>query len=491
MAIAWNLPGGATPSERTSWYADDKNLYSTNAAVPNGNRLANGDRTVRVTHLRAWVAGRGGARSVQLGLAGKWTSAFTAGSSSLAQDTGWISYGQLHEPGGNTFYINPGSAGGLYFGRSANGTGSTGVVSGTSGWSGSLSGQMLVVASPTSPRSVTAVRNANGTITVSWVAPVDNGGETIGTYYIGRSTNSSFTQNNTQTNVSGTTLSYTFTGLGAGVTYYFRVSAGNSLNTQAGSGSAWSNVASAQSSAVPAIPSAPVVTKTPASTSMTITWKAPADNGAAITNYELQWSTSSTFATIAGTDTSLPVTKTISGFALATRYYFRVRAINSIGPGGWSSVTAYPNVPSAPSSVGVAPVNSTTLTASWNAPTDVGGDTVTSYELQWSTNASFSPGNSSTANNLSRNVSGLVALTPYFFRVRASNGIGPSVWSAVTSFTTADTEPPPPPPAVTRGGRLRINNVFIEPIVRVKDDNGVWVEPISKIRRTGVWVDPS
>jgi len=491
MAIAWNLPGGATPAERTSWYADDKNLYSTNAAVPKGNTILNGTNVVRVTHLRAWVAGRGASRSVQLGLAGKWTSAFTAASSSLAQDTGWIPYGQIHSPGGNTFYINPGSSGGLYFGRSANGTGATGVVSGSSGWSGSLSGQMLVVASPTAPRNLTATRNANGTITVSWTAPVDNGGEAVATYYIGRATNSSFSQNGTQTNVSGSTTSYTFTGLAAGATYYFRVSAGNSLNAQVGYGSAWSNVASAQSSAVPSIPTAPVVTKTPASTSMTISWKAPADNGAAITNYELQWSTSSTFATITGSDTSATISKTITGFSLATKYYFRVRAINSIGPGGWSSVTSYPTVPSAPSAVGVVPVSSTSLTASWNAPTDPGGDTIINYELQWSTSSTFSPGNSSTANNRSRTVSSLVALTPYFFRVRAYNGIGPGAWSAVTSFTTSDTEPPPPPPAVTRGGRLRINNAFIEPIVRVKNDDGEWVEPISKLRRNDVWVDPS
>lgn len=491
MATVWNLPGGGTPAERLSYYLDDKNAYSSGVSLPYGNIMTNGGQVTKITHLRAWVSGRGSARGVQLGIGGYWTGVFTVGAAGSANDTGWIPYGVNHSPGGgHIFYINPASGGGIYFGRSANGTGSTGLVGGSGGWSGSLSGQILWVGSPSVTRNVTAVRNANGTITVSWTAPADDGGEAISLYYIGMSTNASFTQNVSQTNVGGHLRSWTFSGLAPGATYYFRVSSGNSLNASYGYGAAWSNVASAQSSAVPAIPGAPVVSKTSASTSMNFTWTVPANNGAAITNYELQWSGTADFASIVGSDTSPGNTKTLPGFALATKYFFRVRAINSIGPSAWSSVTSYPNVPTAPSSVGVASVNSTTLTASWNAPTSDGGDSITNYELQWSTSPTFSPGNSSNGNNTSRNVGSLTALTLYYFRVRATNGIGTSDWSAVKSFTTAETEPPPPPPAVTRGGRLKVNGAFIEPKVRVKDENGVWQEPISKTRQNNVWVDP-
>lgn len=491
MATAYPLAGGANAGETLSWLSDDKYVYSTNNNVPAGNPLTNGTQWVLVTHLHAYVAGRGATRTVRLGLQGAWTGWFNVGASSRAQSTGWIGYGAVHGPGAHNFHIDQSAGGGMFFGRSVNGTGATGVEGGSgSGWSGSLSGQMLVIGSPSQVPWVAANRNSNGTITVSWGAPGDNGGDAIHTFYIASATNASFTQNGMQTNVPSSSYSYTFSGLAPGATYYFKVSSGNALANAAGYGAAWSGVASAMSSAVPSTPTALVASKTAdASTTVNLSWTAPADNGSAISSYDIQWATSSDFTTGLNSKTSTTASTTIP-VTLATQYYVRVRANNTVGASPWSAVTTFPFAPSAPSSVGVASVNSTTLTASWNAPASTGGDPITNYELQWSTSPTFSPGNSSNGNNRSRTVSSLTALTLYYFRVRATNGIGTSPWSATASFTTAQTEPPPEPPAVTRGGRLKVNGTFIEPKVRVRDNNGVWKNPISKIRRSNTWVDP-
>lgn len=489
MATAYNWPGG-TGSNYDSWYSDDRNVYSTGHYLPSGNEMLDGSKNVLVTHVRAWVAGRGAARSVRMGLDGRWTDFFTVAASTGGVDTGWRALGEVYSPGTHIVYIDPATSGGIWFKRSPDGTGSSALVGLSGGWSGSLLGQSLVVFSPTAPRNLSAVRNDNGTITVSWDAPSSDGGGAISAYYINKATNASFTTNATQTNVSGSTFSYTFSGLAPGETYYFRVSAGNALNVARGWGSLWSNVASALSSAVPSAPGAPIITKTsPSATTFDFTWTAAPSNGSDISTYELQWSTTSDFASVVGSDNTSGTAKSIPGFSNSTKYYFRVRGINALGNGTWSPVTTYPVVPSAPSAVGVASVNSTTLTASWNPPSDVGGSPITNYRLEWSVNADFSGGLSSTANNTSRNVSSLTALTVYYFRVRAESAIGNGPWSPVASYTTADTEPPPPPPVVTRGGRLRVDGVFIEPIVRVRVA-GEWKEPRSRIRVGGVWVDP-
>ena len=487
MAATYNWPGGFPAAVTGAYLIDDRYVYSGNHWLPSGNPMTDGSQAVKVTHLRTQCAGRGGTRSIRLGIDGWWTGWFAMGASSAAQDTGWIGFGGIYNGGAHTVYVDQ-SPGNIFFGRAGNGTGSTGIEGISGGWTGSLAGQSLVVGSPSAPRSINAVRNNNGTITTTWDAPADDGGEAVSTYWIVRATNASFTANVAQEQLSGSARSYISYLLTPGVTYYFRLSAGNSLNTDRGYGSAWSAVTSALSSGPPATPGVITLAKTSASATATLSWAAAADNGSAITNYELQ---SSKFADFSLPTTSNGVTLTRNvTLDVGTKYYFRVRATNVVGSSGWSAVTSGPNTPSAPSSVGVTSINSTTLQAAWNAPTSDGGDTITNYELQWSTNAAMTGGLSSTANNRSRTVGSLTALTPYYFRVRAINGIGQGTWSTVSSFTTAETEPPPPPPAVTRGGRLRVNGAFVEPIVRVRV-NDAWIEPSSKIKPAGVWVDPA
>jgi len=484
----YDWPGGMTTGRPTAWINDDWTLYSGGMNVPSGNAMTDGSRAVKVTSIRAVCAGKGQAVNFRMGIDGAYTGWFTMGASGQAQDTGWIGYGGIHDGGSRTVYLDQDRGGGIWFGRGGDNTGSTGTVGHSAGWPGALAGSCWIIGSPSQVPWISAVRNTNGTVTVSWGAPTDDGGEAVSVFWLNYATNSSFTQNAGQ-HVLGVQYSYVFSGLTAGQTYYFRITSGNQLNKDRGQGATWSGTASATTSAIPGAPGAPVVTKTPGSTSMSFSWNAAVDNGAAITAYELQWSLTSDFATIAGKSDIAGTTRTVTGFSLATKYYFRVRATNSLGDGPFSGTTIYPRITSAPSAVGVQSISSTSLKASWNAPSDLGGDSVVNYTLQRSTQASMAAGVTTTVTGLSYTITGLTALTPYYFRVQANNGIGSSPWSTISSFTTAETEPPPPPPAVTRGGRLKVNGVFQEPKVRVRV-NGTWVEPASRVRIAGRWEDP-
>ena len=198
-----------------------------------------------------------------------------------------------------------------------------------------------------------------------WTAPTILGNTTVTNYFVEYSTDGGTTWSGVLTgSATAATVGTPYianAGAGFTLTYAvsatFRVSAVNS----AGRSAASSTVSVTPTATAPAVPAAPAVDK--ANNSLVVTWTAPsADNGASITGYSVQWSTSSTFASITGSSSTASLTTTITGLTNGTTYYVRVASVNAAGTSAYSSGTS--GVPTdVPTSAILAYVGNSTGTA--------------------------------------------------------------------------------------------------------------------------------
>jgi hypothetical protein len=176
------------------------------------------------------------------------------------------------------------------------------------------------------------------------------------------------------------------------------------------------------------------VTGTAGATQVSLSWTAPASNGgAAITDYVVQYSTSSSggFSTFAdGTSTS--TSATVTGLTNNTVYYFKVAAVNSVGTSDYSTVSSGVRPASLPPVISSVTVGNGSLTFAWNAITH-GGD---NYRIYWGTDSTFATGYTYTGTTLtSYTVSSLTNGTTYYFRVAGwNNSVDPQV--ATTNWST-------------------------------------------------------
>lgn len=134
----------------------------------------------------------------------------------------------------------------------------------------------------------------------------------------------------------------------------------------------------------------------------------------------------------------------VTGINGSTTYYYRLRAVNSIGGSAYSNVitvtTSNITTPTldAPVATNATNVTETSFQANWNTVTGA-----TSYLLDVATDNAFTNFvmgyNAKDISMNSEVVTGLSANTEYFYRVRAKNATLTSAYSNIISVTTSGT----------------------------------------------------
>ena len=217
-----------------------------------------------------------------------------------------------------------------------------------------------------------------------------------------------------------TATSYTNTGAAVGKTYYYRVKAVNSVGT-----SGHSNIVSGK--AKTAAPAAPSVTAGNSSTGKPkLTWNAV--SGA--TSYRVFRSESrGTGYSLLGTTSSTSYVNT--GAAAGKIYYYRVKAVNSVGTSGYSNIVSGKAKAAAPAAPSVTAGNSSTgkPRLTWKA---VSG--AVSYRIYRSESRGTGYSLLGTTSSTSYVNTGAAAGKTYYYRVKAVNRDGvASAYSNIVS----------------------------------------------------------
>jgi fibronectin type 3 domain-containing protein len=185
---------------------------------------------------------------------------------------------------------------------------------------------------PSAPQSLQATAG-NAQVSLSWSAPASNGGSGLTTYTVYRSLTSGGSTT-TLTTAPYLSTSFTDTTAANGTTYYYKVTASNSVGESPASNEVFSTP-----SAPATAPSAPQsLQATAGNAQVSLSWSAPASNGGSqVTGYRIYRSTSSGTETLlaspSGTGTSYPDTSAVND----TTYYYKVSALNAVGEGPLSN----------------------------------------------------------------------------------------------------------------------------------------------------------
>jgi fibronectin type 3 domain-containing protein len=289
---------------------------------------------------------------------------------------------------------------------------------------------------PSAPQSLQASAGP-AQVSLNWSYPSYDGGSEITNYKIYRGNTSDW---ETLLTTVGNVLNYTDAGLANGETYYYKVSAVNSM----GEGPQSSEI----SAALAALPSAPQGLQASAGNStVELNWTAPAsDGGASITNYSIYRSYQSTqregplvyLATVGNV-----LNYTDSGLTNGYYCYYEVRASNSAGAGPPSTIaTARPNmIPPAPINLAIS--NGTTeIRLTWSQ--GAGNYTVDTWNVYRGTSPDDMViiANVPLAGGTQDGDGNVVGGVKYVYAVTAVNNIGESnrsneVWGAIHNVPTA------------------------------------------------------
>ena len=300
---------------------------------------------------------------------------------------------------------------------------------------------------PTPPSNLTATKISQTQINLAWVAPTDNGGELVTGYKIEEKVGTG-TYSVIVAHTGNTNTAYSRTGLTAGQTYTYRVSAINSVGA-----SNTSNEASATQT-LNVVPNAPTglqaISASP--TQINLSWNPPSNNGGpSVTNYKIEFRIGSgSYSTLANTAAT---SYSHTGLTTGTTYTYRVSAINSVGTSATSNeASAVPAKTLTPTGLTATAVSPTQINLSWIAPSETYGQSITGYKIERVIAAgTYVTVVENTGKATTYSVTGLTTGTKYTFVVSGHFSMGGTARSNEASATpTATSTPPPtPPPATT------------------------------------------
>jgi autotransporter-associated beta strand protein len=267
--------------------------------------------------------------------------------------------------------------------------------------------------SPTTPLGLAASATNSQSISISW-----NTTYVTTSYTLDRATSSSGPWTPVYT---GSTPSYTNSGLASGTTYYYKVCANNG-----GGSSAFSSAVSATTPS--GVPTGLAGTAT-GPQAISLSWNSV--TGA--TSYILDRGTTSSgpwTQIYSGSTASYPD----SGLQFGTTYYYKVCSSGSGGTSAFCSPVAAATLSGVPTGLKGTATGPQSISVTWNT---VSG--VTTYTLQSATSASGPWTQIYSGSTASYPNSGLQSGSKYYYEVNSSTSTGSSAYSSAVSMTTPPT----------------------------------------------------
>ena len=301
---------------------------------------------------------------------------------------------------------------------------------------------------PDPPTELTAVTRGSSWIQLTWKAPAVTGGVELTGYRIEVYDDANSLWTPLEADTRNTATQYHHLDLEPGETWYYRVSAINEV----GVGEPSSVVQATTDAVVPDAPTG-LTAEANGASEIDLEWRVPDyTGGAPVTGYRIevfkenegQWRVLEENTRTAATE------YTHRGLEPATRWHYRVSAINSAGagpPSRMADATTDPVVPDAPTALIATANGSTLIELQWRAPDYDGGARVTGFRIEVSENAGAT-WTDRVADTRSAATAypdgGLLPGTTLHYRVSAINAAGVGEPSNVAFATTEATVPDPP-----------------------------------------------
>jgi hypothetical protein len=263
--------------------------------------------------------------------------------------------------------------------------------------------------------------------TISWQAPISDGGSSILGYKIYDSSGSIYDTSGNVVADTGSiyttnpsTFTYTISGLTVNQTYTFNLKASNAAGNSLGS------VLTIKTG----VPGTPInLTAIPGDTSVVLTWTAPTTGTP--TGYRIEYSGTSE------TTASNILTKTLTGLVNTRQYTFSVFATTSNGDSLVPAIiNATPGLPYAPTGLN-GYVGTGSVTLSWTAPSVTGGSAITGYQVGYTIGSGTSVTDIPNITTTTASISGLTSGTSYTFTIKTKNANGNSLSSASITLIPA------------------------------------------------------